>query len=324
MKKLITMLCVVALCFGLLSTAALAADDFPTKNVTIVCPYGAGGGTDLAMRILAEAAQPVFGQTFTVENKTGGSGTVGLSETLAAAHDGYTLATASVDLITLPMLGLAPEEVTREAFDPICIVNGEPAAIIVAADSEYDTIDDFIQAAIDEPGSIQLANAGMGNIWHLAAIGLELQTGAQFTHIPYSGGAAEEVAAVLGGHVDAVVCSPAEAASNIEAGELKVLAVANTERLEAYPDVPTFQEKDIDLTVVALRGLCVPADAPEEVRQALKDGFEEVINSDECKKLVEDANMTYMPLNAEETNEILDSMSGNFENIISTYLESAE
>lgn len=299
------------------------SSDFPNKTMTIVCPYGAGGGTDLALRILADCGQDTFGQVINVENKTGGSGTVGLTEALNAAPDGYTLATASVDLITLPLLGLAPAEVTRDAFDPICVINGEPAAIIVKSDARWGTIEEFLEEAKTNPGSIQLANAGMGNIWHLAAIGIELESGASFTHVPFSDGAASAITAVLGGHVDAVICSAAEAASNIASGDLKVLAVANTDRLEAYPDVPTFQEKGVDLTVVALRGLCVNANAPDDVKQILKDGFEEVINSDACKQKVEEANMTYMPLNAQETDEILDSMAGNFEKIIAAYQESA-
>ena len=134
---------------------------------------------------------------------------------------------------------------------------------------------------------------------------------------------ASAITAVLGGHVDAVTCSAAEAASNIASGELKVLAVANTERLEAYPDVPTFQEVGVDLTIVALRGLCVNKDPPDDVKKALCDGFEKVINSDACREKIEAANMTYMPLNAQETNDILDSMSGNFEKIINAYLNSA-
>ena len=152
------------------------ATDFPTKPMTIVCPYGAGGGTDLALRILAECGKDVFGQTINVENKTGGSGTVGLTEALNAAADGYTLGTCSVDLITLPLLGLAPAETTRDAFDPICVINGEPAAIIVRADSRWNTIEEFIAEAKEKPGTVQLANSGMGNIWHLAAIGIELET----------------------------------------------------------------------------------------------------------------------------------------------------
>ena len=134
------------------------ATDFPTKPMTIVCPYGAGGGTDLALRILAECGKDVFGQTINVENKTGGSGTVGLTEALNAAADGYTLGTCSVDLITLPLLGLAPAETTRDAFDPICVINGEPAAIIVRADSRWNTIEEFIAEAKEKPGTVQLAN----------------------------------------------------------------------------------------------------------------------------------------------------------------------
>lgn len=128
-----------------------SATDFPTKPMTIVCPYGAGGGTDLALRILAECGKDVFGQTINVENKTGGSGTVGLTEALNAAADGYTLGTCSVDLITLPLLGLAPAETTRDAFDPICVINGEPAAIIVRADSRWNTIEEFIAEAKEKP-----------------------------------------------------------------------------------------------------------------------------------------------------------------------------
>lgn len=295
---------------------------FPTKTMTIVCPYGAGGGTDLALRILAECGKDTFGQTINVENKTGGSGTVGLTEALNAAADGYTLGTCSVDLITLPLLGLAPAETTRDAFDPICVINGEPAAIIVRADSRWNTIQDFLAEAKEKPGTVQLANSGMGDIWHLAAIGIELETGASFNHVPFDG-AASALTAVLSGHVDAVTCSAAEAASNIASGELKVLAVANTERLEAYPDVPTFQEVGVDLTIVALRGLCVNKDTPDDVKKALCDGFEKVINSDACREKIEAANMTYMTLNAQETNDILDSMSGNFEKIINAYLNSA-
>lgn len=174
-----------------------SATDFPTKPMTIVCPYGAGGGTDLALRILAECGKDVFGQTINVENKTGGSGTVGLTEALNAAADGYTLGTCSVDLITLPLLGLAPAETTRDAFDPICVINGEPAAIIVRADSRWNTIEEFIAEAKEKPGTVQLANSGMGNIWHLAAIGIELETGASFNHVPFDG-AASAITAVLG------------------------------------------------------------------------------------------------------------------------------
>lgn len=298
------------------------AVDLSKASVTIICPYGAGGGTDTAMRILAQAAEEVVGGTYTVENDTGGSGTTGLYACLSAEHDGYTLVTASVDLITLSLLGIA-DDLTLDTFTPICMINGEPAAIIVPADSQFETIEDFVQYGIDNPGVIKLANAGAGNIWHLAAIGIELKTGASFNHIPYSDGTSASLPAVLAGDVDAVVCSPAEAASYIEAGQLKILAIANTTRLDAYPDVPTLQESGIDLVIAAMRGLCVPADAPADVVAAMQAAFEEVINSDTCAELVANANMTYMPLNAAETTELLNGMRSNYEDIIAAYLASA-
>ena len=300
-----------------------AAAGYPTKNVNVIVPFSAGGNTDMSMRALLNVATSLDSKyTFVVDNKTGNAGLIGMEALAEADPDGYTLGTCSVDLITLPLLGLAPAETTRDAFDPICVINGEPAAIIVRADSRWNTIQDFLAEAKEKPDAVQLANSGMGNIWHLAAIGIELETGASFNHVPFDG-AASALTAVLGGHVDAVTCSAAEAASNIASGELKVLAVANTERLEAYPDVPTFQEVGVDLTIVALRGLCVNKDPPDNVKKALCDGFEKVINSDACREKIEAANMTYMPLNAQETNDILDSMSGNFEKIINAYLNSA-
>ncbi len=322
MKKTLAIVLALCMVFALCTTAAMADVDLSNASVTIICPYGAGGGTDTTMRVLAQAAEKVIGGTYTVENHTGGSGTTGLYDCLAAEHDGYTLVTASVDLITLSLLGIA-DDLTLDTFAPVCILNGEPAGIIVPADSPYQTIEEFVQAGIDQPYTINLANAGAGNIWHLAAIGVELKTGAAFNHIPYSDGTSASLPAVLSGDVDAVICSPAEAASYIEAGELKVLAVAAADRLASLPDVPTLQEKDIDLVIMALRGLCVPADAPEEVVTAVQEAFAKVIASDECKELLAAANQTYMPFDAEGTADLLNGMRANYEAIISAYLGSA-
>jgi IMP cyclohydrolase len=193
---------------------------------------------------------------------------------------------------------------------PIPSFVGEPLRVSIDT-NDADKFADKLWASLNEDNKVSLFVRS-----------IELETGASFNHVPFDG-AASALTAVLGGHVDAVTCSAAEAASNIASGELKVLAVANTERLEAYPDVPTFQEVGVDLTIVALRGLCVNKDPPDDVKKALCDGFEKVINSDACREKIEAANMTYMPLNAQETNDILDSMSGNFEKIINAYLNSA-
>ena len=212
MKKIAALVFALALTASFVLSAPAHAGAFPEKAVTIVCPYGAGGGTDLAMRIMAEYAGKHIGQSVVVVNKTGGAGSIGLIAALDSRRDGYTLASATVDLITLPMLGMV-DNINLEAFDLICTINGEPAAIIVKADSPWKTFQDFVDDAKKRPGDISLANAGSGNIWHLSALGLEDATGADFNHVPYQDGASAALTGLMGGHVDAAVCSVAEAAA---------------------------------------------------------------------------------------------------------------
>lgn len=309
---------------ALLALVALAlpantiAGEFPVKAVTIVCPYGAGGGTDLAMRIVGEYAGKYLGQSVVIVNKTGGAGSIGLLAALEATRDGYTLAAATVDLITLPMLGMV-DNVGLDSFDLLCAINGEPASIIVRADAPWNTLQEFVEAAKKAPGDISLANSGSGNIWHLSAIGLEDAAGIEFNHVPYQDGANAALTGLLGGHVDACVASVAEAASNIASGDLKALAVAGETRLEAFPNVPTYKEQGINLVIVALRGVCVPTGIPAANLKVLQDAFAKAIADPECAAKIRTANMTYLPLDAAQTASLLQEMKPAFEKAIKIY-----
>jgi tripartite-type tricarboxylate transporter receptor subunit TctC len=295
------------------------AADFPSRSITLICSYGAGGGTDLAMRVMAEFAGPVLGQTVVVENRTGGAGSNGLLAGLDARRDGYTLVSATVDLLTLPLLGIT-DRIRMDTFEVLGAVNGEPAAIIVRTDSPWRTLNDFLAAARSRPGQISLANAGAGNIWHLSAIGIEEATGISFNHVPYQEGAASAITGLLGGHVDAVMCSPAEAAAHIEAGTLRALAVALDTRLEAFPNVPTFRENGIELISVAVRGVAIPSDVPEAQKAILRDAFSRAINDPGCRQRILDLRMTYLPMDAQQFQAMLDSMRPTFERAIEIYL----
>lgn len=317
MKKTVSFFLTLVLGLSLFASG-LTAGDFPAKAVTIVCPYGAGGGTDLAMRIMAEYAGKNLGQSVVVVNKTGGAGSIGLLSALDARRDGYTLASATADLITLPMLGMV-EGISLDAFDLICAVNGEPAAVIVRADSPWKTFKDFIDDAKERPGDISLANAGSGNIWHLSALGLEDATGTEFNHVPYQDGASAALTGLMGRHVDAVVCSVAEASANIASGDLRALAIAGDKRLDAFSEVPTYKEFDVDLVIVALRGVCAPKGVPADALAALRDAFAKGINDPDCKQKILGANMTYMPLDGDETAKLLRSMEPAFKKAIEIY-----
>lgn len=250
-----------------------AADvDFPTGPIELIVPHAAGGGTDATARALAEATEEHLGGSIGVTNREGGGGAVGMTEGSLADPDGYTLTLATVELTTLPHLGLA--EITYEDVKPIAQINFDPAAVTVPADAPYDTLEEFLEYAKDNPGEIQVGNSGPGAIWHLAAAAIEKATGVEFVHVPFDG-AAPAVTDLLGGHIDAVTVSPAEVLPQVEAGELKTLAIMAEERSPVMPDVPTFEEAGVSDAVYVgpWRGIVAPKDTPDEVAQILTDAF---------------------------------------------------
>lgn len=280
LKSLLSILLIAVLALTVVGCGAASDDkgdqqgaekvDFPTKSVQLIVPYSAGGGTDSVARALADATKDHLGQAVAVVNKTGGGGAVGMTEGANSKADGYTVTMVTVELTTLPNLGLAT--ISHEDFKPIAQINSDSAAITVQADAPWNTIEEFIQYAKENPGKVQVGNSGTGAIWHLAAAALGTKTEAQFNHIPFEG-AAPAVTSLLGGHIQAVSVSPAEVASQVANGQLKVLAVMSDERIESMPDVPTLKEKGIDLSIGTWRGLAVPSETPDEIANILTEAF---------------------------------------------------
>src|SRR5699024_1923422 len=240
---------------------------FPEGSVELIVPFDAGGGTDAVARALADNAEEYLDESIAVLNVSGGGGAVGMEKVAHSDPDGYELALATVELTTLPPLDLA--DFTHEDFDPIAQINLDPAAITVSADSEWDTVEEFIEYAKENPGEVKIGNSGTGAIWHLAAVLIEQETGVEFNHIPYEGGA-PAVTALLSGEVDAVTVSPAEVLTQVEAGDLETLAVAADERADIMPDVPTMEEAGIgDITAGKWRGIVARKDTDHQVVEIL-------------------------------------------------------
>ncbi|MCF6097465.1 tripartite tricarboxylate transporter substrate binding protein [Thermovorax subterraneus] len=281
--------------------------NFPEKAIEIIVPYAAGGGTDAVARALADAAKDSFSKPIAVVNKTGGGGAVGMAEGAKAKADGHTVTMVTVELVTLPNMGLAP--FTYNDFKPIIQVNADPSALTVKADAPWKTAEEFLNYAKANPGKVKVGNSGAGAIWHLAAAAIEDKTGAKFNHVPFDG-AAPAVTALLGGHIDAVTVSPAEVASHVKSGQLKILAVASEKRLEQFPDVPTFKELGIDVVVGTWRGLAVPKDTPDEIVSILYDGFKKAAEKDSFKEFMKNAGLG---LEVKDGKEFLERMKNDNE-----------
>ncbi|MDI3381238.1 Bug family tripartite tricarboxylate transporter substrate binding protein [Xenophilus aerolatus] len=247
---------------------AAAQSDFPNKPIELVVPYQPGGGTDALARAFADASRKFISQSIVVVNKPGAGGAIGWQEVINSRPDGYRLAVLTVELLTLPHLGLA--KFKYDDFQPIAQLNADPAAITVKAESPWNTIEEFLADAKKKPESMRVGNSGNGSIWHLAAAALEDKTGTKFNHIPFQG-AAPAVLALMGGHIEAVAVSPAEVTTYVQAGKLKTLMVMADKRVKGFEQVPTAKEKGIDLSIGTWRGLGAPKNTPPEVMAKLRD-----------------------------------------------------
>ena len=287
-RSVLTLGAVAAMAAALpFATPAMA--QYPDRPITMIVPWGAGGGTDATARIIASVMEKELGQPINVVNRTGGSGVVGHSAIAEADADGYTLGMATVEIGMMHWQGLT--DLTWENYTPIALVNEDPAGVQVRADSEYNTLDELL-AAIESGAAetFKASGTGQGGIWHLAIAGLLNARGIEPSKVPWvpSDGAAPGLQDLVAGGVDIVPCSLVEARSLIEAGRVKSLATMSTERAAAFPDVPTLQEAaGLEWTMGAWRGIVAPKGLPEDVTARLVEAVEAAYNSADYRDFME-------------------------------------
>ena len=254
-----------------LATPALSQGAYPSRPITMICPWGAGGGTDACARIVAQGLERELGQPVNVVNRTGGSGVVGHAAIAGAAPDGYTLGLLTVEISMMHWQGLT--ELTPRSYTPIALVNEDPPGIQVKSDSPYKNLKD-LAAAIKAapPGKLKASGTGQGGIWHLALVGWLRSMGLQPNHVAWvpSNGAAPGMQELAAGGIDIVPCSVPEARAMLDAGRARSLAIMAAERNPQFPNVPTVGE---ELGTVyasgAWRGVAAPRNLPADVTAKL-------------------------------------------------------
>lgn len=219
-------------------------------------------------------------------NRTGGAGAVGMSFGAQQRADGYTLTVVTREIASLPQMGLMRH--TADDFKLIRLVNLDPAVVLVAADSPYNTINDLIKEAKEKPGSVKFASTAAPNFYLMS---LEKDQGIKLNAIPYNG-ASEAIPAVLGHHTDVTMVTPGEAIAQLRSGQLKALGVMSEERIQYIPDVPTLKEQGIDVVTGTWRGIGAPKDTPDAVIEKLGAAFDEAMASEEFKTFMAKGAMT--------------------------------
>ncbi len=285
MKRIIVLLVVLMTLTSLVFAqgAAETAEKFPTQPIKLIVPWSAGGGTDAIARALAKSGEKHLGVPVIVENKPGGTGALGLGETIKAAADGYTLAILPVELSFLKDQGIYPFDFSN--FTRIMNLNTDPSALTVKADAPWNTLAEFVAYAKANPGKIKIGHSGTGMLWHLAAASLSLNSNTQYVYVPFNG-AADAIASVLGKNIDAVTVSGAEVSAQVRAGEMKILAVFGERRMDIFPNVPTAKEQGFDVVVNTFRGLGGPVGIPEDRVKILHDGFKAMMEEPEFIELI--------------------------------------
>src|SRR5256885_6613170 len=206
-----------------------AAQNYPSRPITLIVPWGAGGGTDATARIIGSLLEKELGQPVTVVNRIGGSGVVGHQAIAAAAPDGYTIGMITVEISMMHWQGLT--DLSGASYTPIGLVNIDPAGLQVRADAPYKTAMDLVNAVKANPGKFKASGTGQGGIWHLAVAGMLKDLGVDPAAVPWvpSNGAAPGLQDLVAGGVEIVRCSLSEARLLSDAGKVTSLAVMDEE-----------------------------------------------------------------------------------------------
>jgi tripartite-type tricarboxylate transporter receptor subunit TctC len=277
---------------------AARAADFPTKPVTLICPWPPGGSTDVQMRALAEATGKYLGQQVVIENKAGGSGTVGAATMVATAKpDGYTIAQIPITIFRLPHMMKATWDPTKD-FSYVIHVTGYTFGVVVKSDSPWKTWKEFVAHAKANPGKVTYATPGAGTTLHITMEQLALKEGIKWTQVPMKGGA-ETTPAVLGGHVNATADSTGWG-PQVDAGALRLLCTWGNERTKRWPNVPTLKDLGYGIVSNSPYGFAGPKGMDPKVVKVLHDAFRKGMEEPAYLKTLERLDMEPFYKNTED------------------------
>jgi tripartite-type tricarboxylate transporter receptor subunit TctC len=280
---------------------AQAQADYPTRPITLIVPYAAGGGNDVLARGVAEPMGKMLGQPVVVENHGGAGGSLGTRQVAKAPADGYTLGlggtgTLAVDPTLYPNVGYDP----RKDFAPVGLIATSPLIILVNPSLPAHNVQELIALAKIQPGKLNYASAGRGSGIHLGTVLFALTAGIELTHIPYKG-SGPALTDLLGNHVALYFSSLPPAIGLVKEGKLRALGITGLKRSPIFPDVPTVAEQGLpDFEAVLHYGIVAPAGTPRPVIDKLNAALRSALGSDEVHKRIATEGAEPLPTTPDE------------------------
>lgn len=294
---------------ALTAAAAASAQDYPSRPITMIVPFPPGGVADQSGRPVAAAMEKILKQPVVVQNRAGAGGAVGMAAAANARPDGYTILMALSSISIIPeadkLFGRPPAYQMKQ-LAPVALVTADPTVLVVPADSPWKSVKDFVEDAKKRPGEIGFSSSGVYGTLHMAMEIFANAAGIKLKHVPFNGGG-PALTALLGNHVQSLASGPGPVIPQIQAGKLRALATWGEKRLDALPDVPTFQELGYkDVVFYIWSGLYAPAGTPEPVMKVLRETMRKVVGDADFKSAMEKLQTPVSYLDAPEFQKFWD------------------
>jgi tripartite-type tricarboxylate transporter receptor subunit TctC len=274
-----------------LGNSGFAQAAYPSRPIQLICPWGAGGGTDAVARIIGTLLEKDLGQPVAVVNRTGGNGVVGHSAISTAAPDGYTIGIITVEIVMMHWMGLT--QLGPADYTPIALVNEDAPVVIVKADGPYKDLKGLLDAIKANPGKLKASGTAQGGIWHLALVGMLQALKFPANAVPWvpSTGSAAGLQDLMAGGVDIVCCSAAEGKALVDAGRVKYVCVMSEKRDPSLPNIPTMKEATgTDYATGTWRGIAAPKNLPAPILEKLTTSLKKAYDSKEFKDFMTNRN----------------------------------
>ncbi|MBA4194510.1 MAG: hypothetical protein C0451_08095 [Comamonadaceae bacterium] len=264
----------------LAAPSLFAQDKFPSRPITLIAPWPAGGSSDAIMRAFGQSASKILGVPVVVENKPGVGGTLGASAMLQAKPDGYTVTQLPLGIYRLPHMQNMPFNPVTDITHIVCLT-GYTFGIACTADAPFKNLKEMVAYAKANPGKLEYGHTGTGTTPHLAIEEFSEKAGIKLNPIPFKG-SAEIMQAILGGHIR-VMSGTTEFAPHVQSGKLRLLATLGSQRNKAFPDVPTVKESGWDTITESPFGIGGPKNMDPAVVKVLHDAFKATLDDPEVK-----------------------------------------
>ena len=284
----------------LLASTAGHAQTYPSRQITLIIPFVAGGSNDLVGRAIGKKLADAWGQPVIVENRGGAGGMIGTAAVAAAAPDGYTLLLVSPTFTINPAIKKNMPFDTVKDFTPVAFIARAPLLVTTSTKLPVESARELFALARSRPGQITYASAGLGSINQISTELIAFSAGVRFMHVPYKGGA-PALNDLVGGHVDIFVSSIPQALQLVRSGQVKTLAVTSTRRTALLPDVPTLAESGISVFDLGTWwGIAGPAGMPANVVDALNAEIGKMLTSAELSTFLRNEGAEAEPMTPQQ------------------------